>query len=225
MTAVIHNLLRDRPQRILLADTSLTRGSELISLVAVIAVFGFTYGIVMGAFGGLGPDRWLQITYSGLKTPLLLLATFALSVPPFFVLYTLIGLRDDFGEAVRALLATQAGLTIVLASLGPMMAVTYLSNRDYDTAVSANFVCFGAASLSAQYLLRRFYRPLIDRDRRHRPMLWAWLAIYGFVGIQMGWSLRPFIGAPGMSTRFLREDDWGNAYQALLNKLTGTLGL
>ena len=34
--------------------------------------------------------------------------------PSFFVINTLLGLRDDFGRVVRALMATQAGLTVIL---------------------------------------------------------------------------------------------------------------
>ena len=65
---------------------------------------------------------------------------------------------------------------------------------------------------SAQFLLRRFYQPLINRDKRHKTLLRAWIVIYAFVGIQMGWLLRPFVGDPGIPTRFFREDTWGNAY-------------
>ena len=67
-------------------------------------------------------------------------------------------------------------------------------------------------SLGAQWLLRRFYRPLVQRDARHRLMMRAWLVIYVFVGVQMAWVLRPFVGRPGMVTQFFREAAWGNAY-------------
>ena len=40
----------------------------------------------------------------------------------------------------------------------------------------------------------------------------AWTMLYALVGAQMGWILRPFIGAPGIPTRFLREGAWSNAY-------------
>jgi hypothetical protein len=71
---------------------------------------------------------------------------------------------------------------------------------------------FGAASVSAQFLLRRWYRPLVLRNPRHRMLLRSWLLIYAFVGIQTGWVLRPFVGHPDAPTRFFRPDAWGNAY-------------
>jgi hypothetical protein len=53
------------------------------------------------------------------KVPFLLLTTFAISVPSFFVLNTLLGVRADFPAVLRILLAGQAGLTIILAALEP----------------------------------------------------------------------------------------------------------
>src|SRR5262245_26847478 len=87
------------------------------SLVLFVIVCGTLYGAVMGTFGGFSQDRMLQIAYAAVKVPLLLLSSFGLGLPMFFVLNTLCGLRDDFRDAVRALVAAQAGLTIILSSL------------------------------------------------------------------------------------------------------------
>jgi len=44
-------------------------------------------------------------------------------------------------------------------------------------------------------------------------MLRAWLVIYVFVGIQMGWVFRPFIGDPSAPVQFFRKGSWSNAYE------------
>ncbi|WP_237170637.1 hypothetical protein [Paludisphaera borealis] len=187
------------------------------SRLAVVVVFGTFYGAVMGAYGGLDADRPWQMLYSGLKVPLLLTSAFLLSLPTFFVLNTLLGLRADFPRVARALVSTQAGLTVVLASLAPITAFAYISGISYQPAILFNALMFGTASVSAQSLLRREYRELIIRDPAHRVMLRAWLVVYVFVGVQMGWVLRPFIGDPGRPVQFFREDSWSNAYIAVLN--------
>ena len=79
---------------------------------------GMSYGLVMGCFGG----RWLQLIYSAVKVPILLLATVGLSLPSFFVLNTLLGLRDDFRDVARGIVGAQAGLTVILLSLAPVTA-------------------------------------------------------------------------------------------------------
>jgi len=189
----------------------------LTQLGLLVVVFGFAYGAVMGSFGGVFGERLWQVVFSAIKVPLLLTATFVLSLPNFFVVNTLFGLRSDFLHSIRALLATQAGLTVVLASFAPFTVLWYASSSDYRGAIVFNTLMFGSASVTAQWLLRRFYEPLIRRDRRHRTLLRAWLLIYTFVGIQMAWVLRPFIGSPDLTPQFFRQDAWGNAYVKLAN--------
>ena len=185
---------------------------RLPCLFAFVVAGGLLYGAVMGSFAALAPGRAHQMLYSGLKVPMLLLVTFGLCLPSFFVVNTLAGLRDDFGQALQGVVGAQACVTLVLAGLAPLTAVFYLSSDDYPWAVLFNGILFGVASLTAQIVVRRTYRPLIRRNRRHRLMLYAWFLLYAFVGIQMGWVLRPFIGDPNSPVRFFREGAWGNAY-------------
>lgn len=179
--------------------------------------FGLLYGAAMGCFGGLGGERWAQIMYSACKVPLLLIVSFCFALPPFFVMNTLLGARDDFAFVLRAILETQAGLSIVLVSLAPLTLGFYVSFTNYEAAVLFNLLMFAIASFSAQIILRRRYRWLIARRPIHQRLMWAWLACYGFVGVQMGWVLRPFIGAPNASTSFFRAGAWGNVYEVLLS--------
>jgi hypothetical protein len=171
---------------------------------------------VMGTYSGTGSPRPLQVIYSAVKVPFLIITTCLLSLPSFAVINTLLGLRADLARVVRALLATQAGLTIILASLAPFTALWYASSSSHDTAVLFNGLIFAVASFGAQWLLRREYVPLIRSNRRHRWMLRTWLVIYVFVGIQMGWVLRPFVGAPDMPVQFFREGSWSNAYEVVI---------
>jgi len=39
-----------------------------------------------------------------------------------------------------------------------------------------------------------------------------WIFVFAFVGIQMGYVLRPFIGVPTNPITFLRENPFENAY-------------
>jgi hypothetical protein len=187
----------------------------LLRLIGCVIVFGFLYGAAMGCFRVLDAqsDWALQIAYSAAKVPMLLAVTFSISLPSFYVVNTLLGLRSDFGRAVRSLVAAQAGLAIVLASLAPLTLVWYASSAKYSEALLFNGAMFAVASVSGQWLVRRYYQPLIAKNRRHRWVLWAWLFVYMLVGIQVAWLLRPFVGSPMSDVRFLRPDPWDNAYE------------
>ena len=197
-----------------LAEAAPTRQS-LFQLLSLIVLFGGLYGAVMGVFGGILGDRVLQVLYAAIKVPILLMVTFALSLPSFFIFNTLAGLRDDFGQVVRALLAGQAGMTILLASLAPITMLWNVSATGEQAAVLFNALIFGAATVGGQVLLRRYYRELLLRDTRHRMLMRLWSVLYAFVGIQMGWILRPFVGDPYKPVSFFRADTWGNAYVIL----------
>ncbi len=185
---------------------------RLWRLAVATAALSLIYGAVMGSYSGFSGDWNAQIVFSAVKMPLLLFVTFAIALPSFFVLNTIWGLRGEWPIVIRALLVTQAAVTILLVSLSPYVAFSYASTSNYQWSVFINGVMFAIASFAAQLLLRREYAALILIDRRHRWMLWSWIFLYSFVGIQMAWVLRPFIGSPNSDTRFFREDSWGNAY-------------
>jgi len=207
--------------RLLRTIDAILLGERISPRVALGAVTlsGLFYGAVMGTFGGFAGDRPLQILYSAIKVPILIEVTSLLALPSFFVLYTLSGLRDDFGEAIKAVLGTQAAVGVILASLAPLTVVWYLGTGSYNEAVLFNAIIFGLASFAGQRVLMRRYAPLIARHPRHRTMVRLWIGLYAFVGIQMGWVLRPFVGQPGVPVGFLRESAWGNAYVVVIEML------
>jgi hypothetical protein len=192
-------------------------------LALIMVCFGLFYGGVMGTYGGLGGRRIWQVVYSAAKVPFLLFATFGLSLPSFLVVNSLLGLRGDFGRVVRALMNTQAGLTVILSALAPFTALWYVSGSDYQPAILFNGAMFAIASISAQWMLRRDYLPLIRKDPKHGWMLRIWIVIYVFVGIQMAWVLRPFIGDPSVPVQFFRENSWSNAYEVVIQMVWGVL--
>lgn len=169
---------------------------------------GLLYGAVMGSYG-LQPR---QALYSALKVPLLVGVSTVVCLPNFYTVNTVLGLSADFAKVIRAILLAQGTVAVVLASLAPLTAFLYLSIEDYGTAVAVNGVVFLAAALAGQVTLARRYRPLIERNPRHRIGRAAWLTLYVFVAIQAAWVLRPFVGNPALATRFFRAEAWGNAY-------------
>ena len=166
----------------------------------------------MGSYAGEAPPRPLMMLFAAVKVPVLLLITYALSIPSWYVLHALLGLGDDVLIALRAVVSSQATLTLVLVALSPLVILWYVSVSDYDLAILFNGLMFALASLGAQISLRTAYAPLIARNPKHRWTMLAWLVLYVFVGIQLAWVLRPFIGNPGGKVELFRKDAWDNAY-------------
>src|SRR3954469_10937087 len=86
--------------------------------LACILIAGPLYGALMGSYAfESGSDRVLMVLYAAVKMPLLVLVTSVLCLPGFFVLTTVLGLRDDLHRSLSAILAGQAALVLALASL------------------------------------------------------------------------------------------------------------
>lgn len=211
---LINQILRDTHKRSIFS---------VRTYFVLVIFFGGFYGAIMGSYGGWYGDQKWQIIYSAVKVPVFLLFTFSISIPSFYVLNVLLGLRSDFGYVLRGLLEAQAGFAVVLASLSPYTIFWYLSFDNYGNAVLLNGFLFGISSLTGHFFLKRFYQPLIRKNRSHLWTKRIWIVLYSFVGIQAGWILRPFIGDPQRSPEFIRTETWGNAYIVVFNLLWNSI--
>lgn len=204
-----------------ISESPISISSLLITIVTGAAIFG----AVMGTFMVGGAGRWPLVIYAAVKVPTLILLTTALCLPAFFVLSTVLGLRDDFGRSVRAVLAGQATLALALASLSPLTRVAYESGISHSGAQLFNAALFVLATAAGQLAMLGHYRSIIAANpqakQRHRTMLVAWVAMYVFTGIQTGWILRPYIGAVDLDVRFFRADAFTNAYEYFLRLVFG----
>ena len=190
----------------------------------IIALFGAAYGAVMGSYGGLAGEGWKQAVVSAIKVPFLFSVTFMLCVPSFFVLNALAGLARDFRRVLNALLAFQAIAALVLSALAPITFLFNVSTDFYHFMILWNGVVFGVASVTGHATMKRLYRPLIAGNQRHRLLYRVWMFLYIFVGIEMGWVLRPFIGDPKLPLQFFRRGAWGNAYSEVIRIVLRVLG-
>jgi len=51
-------------------------------------------------------------------------------------------------------------------------------------------------------------------------ILQIWFVVFAFVGSQMAWSLRPFVGAPNLGFQIFRQQE-GNFYQGVWLSVVG----
>lgn len=198
--------------------------SQFLKLLTCQTIAAFSYGVVMGSFGEWDTNRLCYALYAGVKVPLLFWVSFTLCLPVFFILHAQAGLHAEFVDSIRAIVAAQTALTLVLLTLAPVTWLWYLSVDHYSSAILFNGLMFAIASFTANYYLMHLYRPRFKQHPRHRILLLIWIGLYLFVAIQFAWVLRPFIGAPGTVAEFFRTESWGNAYVALVRLLFASSG-
>lgn len=64
---------------------------------------------------------------------------------------------------------------------------------------------------------------VVTEDRSAYGIFYIWVLIYGLVGAQMGWILRPFIGNPSGPFQWFRPRD-GNFFQAVFDHIGRLVG-
>jgi hypothetical protein len=197
------------------------------SLAVIVAGSG-----VYGAMIGLGRAP-LQAAYTALKFPLLILLTTAGNALLNGMLAQLLGLGISFRQSTLAIVTSFAVASTVLASLSPVAFFLWWNTPPFTSphAVVAHnatlvthvaLIAFaGAAGNAALYRLLA----LLSGSRAVAGrILAAWLLGNMFLGCQLSWIMRPFIGAPTLPVEFFRADAFrGNFYEATFRALANLM--
>jgi hypothetical protein len=183
---------------------------------------GAVYGFFMGWYRismrwGTGvADGYLQTIASMVKMPALFLLTLSVTFPSLYVFSALLGSRLAFGPLLRLLVASMVVSLAVAASFGPILAFFTLSTESYPFMVVLNVVFLAISGLvGVGFLLKAFRQlaaPVLDPTQAARAsgeegsgtILGVWILIYGAVGVQMAWLMRPFIGHPNAEFTWFR---------------------
>ncbi len=198
-------------------------------LCLVIFLGAGVYGAVIGLWRAP-----LQAVFTFLKFPLLLLATAGANALLNGLLAQRLGSGLSFRESTRAILTASAVFALILAALSPVALFILLNTPPLDAAkvlLSHNFllllhvaVIAFAGVVAHVRLLQVLARACGARGLAAR-VLAAWLAGNLFLGCQLSWILRPFIGSPGLPVEFLRSDAFsGNFYESVWRALSRLLG-
>ncbi len=188
--------------------------------------------IVLGAgcFGvaiGWWRDPW-QTLYAGIKLPLILMLTAAGNGLLNAMLAPLLGLRLPFRQSFLAILTSFAIAAMIMGAMSPLAAFVIWNappltpGENNSTTHAAGLlllvVTIAFAGLAANLRLFQLLRQLAGPRAAAGRVLLAWLVGNLFLGSQLSWILRPFIGSPGLPVEFLRPDAFqGNFYEAVFH--------
>lgn len=200
-------------------------------LFTLVLLLGGTYGFFMGwyALRTHGAEGLRQLASSTIKLPLLFLFTLGVTFPSLYVFGVLTGSRLSFAQSVRVVGEWIVVILAVAASLGPILGFFTVSTESYAFIVLLNAVLLGTAGFAGCLSLqRRLFQaafapsagdPSAHADLPIRPtnvlILTVWIVVFGVVGVQMGWVMRPFVGAPDQPFAIFRATE-SNGFAALL---------
>ena len=167
-----------------------------------------------------------QALYTAGKFPVLVLLTMSGNALLNAILAPLLGVNIGVRQSFLAVMMSFTIAAAVLGSLSPLLAwliwntsplaLADRSGSSHSVILLSMVVMVAFAGVVANLRLFRLLRKLSGNERAAKRVLFAWLAGNLFLGTQLSWVLRPFIGSPGLPVQFLRDDPLGgNFYESV----------
>ncbi len=189
-------LLKDRFSFVQEIHNSEKLNSKIISLlIASFSCFGI-YGAIIGATNSTTP---LQILSSAIKLPALYLITLIVCLPTLYIFNAFFGSRSTIPQHFAYLLSTITVISVLLCGFAPVSLFFLLTVNDKFFFLLLNIAIFTLTGILGVSFLYQAMKPgeaeeQIGNTKIRTNILKFWLFLYGFVGTQLGWTLRPFFG-------------------------------
>jgi len=192
-------------------------------LGGAIVVGGGVYGAVLGMWSG-----GRLVVYDMVKLPLVLILTSGFTVLLSWLAATALGVRVRFLQVAGLTFLALAVASVLLASLAPVVWLFTVSapahTPDARTAHNLLYLMHVIFVGGAGLVGTRVLWVAMSRFNAPRRALCAsyvlWLASYAFVGSEVAWAMRPFVGSVYLPVAFLRTDALdGNVFEFIFTDI------
>ena len=191
--------------------------------------FAFHVGVIVLGAGlyGAAMGWWRdpqQALYVAIKFPLIILLTTLGNALINGMLAPLLDLNIHFRQSFSAILMSFTIAAAILGAFSPVMAFMIwnappmspqaITGATYSLIKLAHVAVIAFAGMTGNVRLFQTLARLGGRRAIAFRVLVAWLAGNLFLGSQLSWILRPFIGAPNLPVEFIRATALhGNFYE------------
>jgi hypothetical protein len=220
--AIVETILRNRRQFFIEIREGVELGRKMRAMLISSIAFFALYGAVMGSYHSL----W-QTLSSAVKLPLLFLATLVVCSPTLYFFNLIFGSNQSLAQNFTLILTAVTVTAVLLLSFAPILLFFLLTTSNYQFFKLLNVGMFTITGIVGVIFLSQGMRIVSASGKEgagaRRNVVRLWILIYAFVGSQMAWTLRPFIGAPSMGFELFRQLG-GNFYANIFASIGEILG-
>lgn len=218
--AFLASILSDREQFFsdVVGDRGLSRKLRY-AMLTILTLSAF-YGAVAGSYAGA-----LQALSAAVKLPFLFVTTFVICFPALFVVQILVGSKLKLLQVVILVAGALALTTVLLAAFVPIVAFFLVTGANYYFLELLHLLIVLVCGSLGMYALHEGLSYVCEKHgiypRKALTILRVWVVLFAFVGVQMSWNLRPFLGDRNEPFQVFRHYE-GNFYTAVVysfNKL------
>ncbi len=185
-------------------------------------LLGFVYGIVMGCYNG-----FYQAVSSGIKLPILFSLIIIICFPAFFIIQFVMGSKLSFAQMLTIIISGFTLMGSIMVSFSTIVLFFLITGDNYSFL---KLLHVAILTLSGMFGMRTVIEALKFSCEKKNiypktgvQVFKFWIFILFFVGAQLSWSLRPFIGSKDQPFEIFREKE-GNFYQAVIVSFIDMLG-
>ncbi len=189
-------------------------GMRILNQVLILCSFLFLYGIVMGAYQGV-----TQALVSGVKLSLLFTAALVICFPAFFIVQFILGSRLKLHQMISMLLSGFVLMASIMLSFVPIVVIFLLTGSNYYFLHLLHIAILVFAGIFGMNTIVQALKYSCEKKDVYPKtgvvVFRVWVIILAFVGIQLAWNLRPFLGVQGQPFELFTRQE-GNFYTAVI---------
>jgi hypothetical protein len=148
-------------------------------------------------------------------------------VPSLYFFSLLFGSNQSLRQNLALILTAITVTAVLLLSFAPITLFFILTTSQYQFFKLMNVAIFALSGLMGVVFLYQGMKVVsgveMEGASTRKWVLIIWMFVYAFVGSQMAWTIRPFIGDPGAPFEPVRQLG-GNFYTNVLYSLGEVLG-
>jgi hypothetical protein len=220
---IVEKILRNRKDFFNEIREGVDLGDKVKAMLISSICFLALYGAVMGSSHSL----W-QTLSSAVKLPILFMATLFVCVPSLYFFSLLFGSNQSLSQNLAVILTAFTVTAVLLLSAAPITLFFILTTSQYQFFKLLNVAIFAISGLMGVVFLYQGMKVVSNTEQaegagKRKWVLIFWMFVYAFVGSQMAWTIRPFIGMPNSSFELFRQLG-GNFYTDVFRSLGEFLG-
>ena len=187
---------------------------KILSQLVLVNVLASLYGIVMGCYNG-----FYQALSSGIKMPVLFSLLIVICFPAFYVIQSVLGSRLTLAQMISIILSGFIYTTSLMVSFSTIVLFFLITGGNYAFIQLLHVTIIGLAGVFGMKHIIDALKYSCEKKNIYPKtgitVFRFWIVILFFVGCQLSWSLRPFIGIKDKPFELFRKQE-GNFYQALI---------
>lgn len=219
---VLINLLRDRHTFLEEIRQGVRLQSKIIALLVCSSLFFAIYGAIIGLSHSIP-----QSLSAAIKLPCLYLLSLLICLPTLYIFNIFFGSRRSLTQHFIIVLTAASVISALQLGFAPVTLFFLITTDNYQFFKLLNVAIFILTGVIGVNFLYKGMRLISEEDTEGQgtrtKILQFWLVLYGFVGSQLGWVIRPIFGDTEQPFVLFREMQ-GNIYLDIANAISEVLG-